>query len=206
MLHPMKRAILAAVATLAWTGVAGGQVKTGDPAKRGLSQSDFPRAKQLAPGVYSYEALRGGDPGGFMTTVSLIVITTDGVLVADGQGNVEATRAMVDWIAKTTTQPIKYVIVGSDHGDHTVGNAAFPENATFISHPTSKKVLETAKSARIPTETVDDRRTITLVHESGFQTTVELPDFVSQGEEVGDVARIVIAAWERQEALKGVGG
>jgi hypothetical protein len=51
-----------------------------------------------------------------------------------------------------------------------------------------------------------DRRTITLVHESGFQTTVELPDFVSQGEEVGDVARIVIAAWERQEALKGVGG
>jgi len=35
---------------------------------------------------------------------------------------------------------------------------------------------------------------------------VELPDFVSQGEEVGDVARIVIAAWERQEALKGVGG
>ena len=38
------------------------------------------------------------------------------------------------------------------------------------------------------------------------ETTVELPDFVSQGEEVGDVARIVIAAWERQEAMKGVGG
>ena len=51
-----------------------------------------------------------------------------------------------------------------------------------------------------------DRRTVTLVHESGFETTVELPDFVSQGEEVGDVARIVIAAWERQEAMKGVGG
>jgi glyoxylase-like metal-dependent hydrolase (beta-lactamase superfamily II) len=53
-------------------------------------------------------------------------------------------------------------VVGSDHGDHTGGNAAFPESAIFIAHPTSKKVLETAKSARIPTETVSDRRIITL--------------------------------------------
>ena len=37
-------------------------VQTGDPIKRGLSASDFPRAKQLVPGVYSYEALRAGDP------------------------------------------------------------------------------------------------------------------------------------------------
>ena len=28
-----------------------------------------------------------------------------------------------------------------------------------------------------------DRRTVTLVHEGGFETTVELPDFVSQGDE-----------------------
>src|SRR5215475_3873424 len=51
-------------------------IQTGDPAKRGLKESDFPRTKQLAPAVYSYEALRGGDPGGFMTTNSLIVVTT----------------------------------------------------------------------------------------------------------------------------------
>src|SRR5438094_10466947 len=92
---------------------------TGDVAKRGLSAADFPRAKQLAPGIYSYEALRAGDPGGQMTTVSLIVITNDGVLVADGQGNVAQTREMVDWIKKTTSQPIKYVVICSDHGDHT---------------------------------------------------------------------------------------
>jgi len=139
-----------------------GQVQTGDVAKRGLTPADFPRAKLLAPGIYSYEALRGGDPGGQMTTVSLIVITSDGVLVADGQGNVTQTKEMVDWIAKTTTQPIKYVVVGSDHGDHTGGNAAFPATATFISHPTSKKVLEAANSARIPSETVADRRSITV--------------------------------------------
>jgi glyoxylase-like metal-dependent hydrolase (beta-lactamase superfamily II) len=155
---------LAASLVLAGLGSvpARAQIQTGDVAKRGLAATDFPRAKQLAPGIYSYEALRGGDPGGQMTTVSLIVITSDGVLVADGQGNVQQTKEMVDWIAKTTTQPIKYVVVGSDHGDHTGGNAAFPEAATFISHPTSKKVLEAANSARIPSETVADRKTITL--------------------------------------------
>jgi hypothetical protein len=32
------------------------------------------------------------------------------------------------------------------------------------------------------------------------------PDFVNQGAEIGDLARVVAAAWERQEALKGSGG
>jgi glyoxylase-like metal-dependent hydrolase (beta-lactamase superfamily II) len=138
------------------------QVKTGDRAKRGLAQTDFPRAKQLAPGVFSYEALRNGDPGGQMTTVSLIVITNDGVLVADGQGNVDQTKEMVTWIQKQTTQPIKYVVICSDHGDHTGGNAAFPAGATFIAHPTSKKVLDDAGRPPFATETVAHRRVITL--------------------------------------------
>jgi glyoxylase-like metal-dependent hydrolase (beta-lactamase superfamily II) len=150
------------LAALASSRAVPAQIQTGDVAKRGLAAADFPRAKPLAPGVYSYEALRAGDPGGQMTTVSLIVITSDGVLVADGQGNVAQTKEMVDWIAKTTTQPIKFVVVGSDHGDHTGGNAAFPQGATFIAHPTSKKVLEASNSARIPSETVSDRRAITL--------------------------------------------
>lgn len=138
------------------------QVKTGDRAKRGLAATDFPRAKQLAPGVYSYEALRNGDPGGQMTTVSLIVVTNDGVLVADGQGNVEQTREMVAWIAKTTNQPIKYVVICSDHGDHTGGNSAFPTGATFIAHPNSKKVLDAANRPPLPTETVAHRRAIRM--------------------------------------------
>jgi len=137
-------------------------VQTGDVTKRGLKPTDFPRARQLVPGVYAYEALRAGDPGGQMTTVSLIVISNDGVLVADGQGNVAQTQEMVDWIKKTTTQPIKYVVVCSDHGDHTGGNAAFPQGATFIAHPTSKKVLDDAGRPPFATETVPHRRVIHL--------------------------------------------
>ena len=97
-----------------------------------------------------------------MTTVSLIVISNDGVLVADGQGNVAQTQEMVDWIKKSTSQPIIYVVVCSDHGDHTGGNAAFPQGATFIAHPTSKKVLDDAGKPPFVTETVPHRRVIHL--------------------------------------------
>jgi glyoxylase-like metal-dependent hydrolase (beta-lactamase superfamily II) len=136
------------------------QAATGDPAKRGLTTKDFPRAKQLTPGVYSYEALRAGDPGTFMTTVSLIVITNDGVLVVDGQGNVDQTRAMVDWIKKTTTQPIRYVVIGSDHGDHTGGNAAFPEGVKYFVHPASARILAEAGHLPANSDTVPHKRVL----------------------------------------------
>jgi glyoxylase-like metal-dependent hydrolase (beta-lactamase superfamily II) len=156
------KVIQAGLLALVAISTATAQIKTGDRAKRGLAITDFPRAKQLAPGIYSYEALRNGDPGGQMTTVSLIVITNDGVLVADGQGNVDQTKEMVTWIQTTTSQPIKYVVICSDHGDHTGGNAAFPAGATFIAHPNSKKVLDAAGRPPLPTETVAHRRVITL--------------------------------------------
>jgi hypothetical protein len=66
------------------TPLAAQVMQTGDAAKRGLKPSDFPRARQLAAGVFSYEALRAGDPGVQMTTVSLIVIGNEKVL--DGAG------------------------------------------------------------------------------------------------------------------------
>jgi glyoxylase-like metal-dependent hydrolase (beta-lactamase superfamily II) len=141
---------------------AGAQVqKTGDVAKRGLAEKDFPRAKQLAPGVYSYEALRAGDPGGKMTTVSLIVVTNDGVVVADGQGNATQTKEMVDWIAKTTNQPIKYVVICSDHGDHSGGNGAFPVGVTYFATPASVLALSTGNNRPpAPLDTVPHKRVL----------------------------------------------
>lgn len=171
----MKRqAYLLAVFLLWLTPLANAQptAKTADPLKRGLKETDFPRTKKLADNVYSYEALRAGDPGSFMTTNSLIVVTTDGVLVADGQGNVKQSQELVDAVKKLTSQPIKYVVICSDHGDHTGGNTAFPSTATFIAHPTSKKTLEDQSKAPnrpanaapvvIPSETVADRKTLKM--------------------------------------------
>lgn len=138
-------------------------VQTGDPAKRGLTQADFPRLKRIEPNIYTYEALRTIEPEGFKTTVDLIVVTGHGVLVADGQGNEQAGRDLVAAIAGLTPQPIKYVVICSEHGDHTGGNAAFKAafpGVIFISSPASQKAL--AKSANPPTETVADKREIKL--------------------------------------------
>lgn len=138
-------------------------IQTGDLATRGLSEKDYPQVKQLAPGVYSYEAAGPADPPGLMTTNSLIVVTGAGVTVADGQGNVPAAERMIAEIVKLTREPIRYVVVCSDHGDHTAGNAAFKAafpDVVFISSPVSQKALE--KSAVVPSETVSDRRAIKL--------------------------------------------
>jgi hypothetical protein len=48
---------------------------------------------------------------------------------------------------------------------------------------------------------------ITLVRdEDGEETTFTLPSFVEQGDELGEIALLVIRARERWRELKGVGG
>lgn len=145
--------------------------RTADPTARGLAESEFPRVQQIADGVYTYEQLRSAGDERF-TTVSLFVVTGAGVLVADGQGSVEETQRLMDTIAGITDRPITHVVVCSDHGDHTGGNAAFPETAVFYAHPTSIAVLESsaanpnrredAPRVVVPTEAVSDHTRIDL--------------------------------------------
>jgi glyoxylase-like metal-dependent hydrolase (beta-lactamase superfamily II) len=131
-------------------------IRTGDPYKRGYTDADFPRVQRLADGVYSYEQLRSAGAEKF-TTVSLFVVTSAGVLVADGQGSVAETQRLVAAIGKITPHPITHVVIGSDHGDHTAGNSAFPAGVKYFVHPTSQAIL------KIPgAELVSDRTTIRL--------------------------------------------
>ena len=140
------------------------QVRTADPIKRGLKESDFPRTVKVSANVYTYEDFHAGEEK--FTTTNMFVVTTDGVLVADGQGSTSATKGLVDAIARVTSQPIKIIVVASDHGDHTAGNASFPSTVTYLVHPTSKRTLEQASAGwKLPaerTELVADRKAFTL--------------------------------------------
>ena len=107
---------------------ADAQTRTADPIKRGLQLTDFPRFVKLADNIYGYEEIR--QPG--FTTVSLVVIGRDGVLIADGQGSVAATQTMLDRIKTLSPLPVRWYVVGSDHGDHTAGNAALPKDVVTI--------------------------------------------------------------------------
>ena len=174
----MKRfsVLITVLATiLAGFALAQSKLQTGDANKRGLTDKDFPQLIKLADNVYAFSMLRGVTPGTNnerFTTNSLIVVTTDGVLVADGQGSPPETAQLVEHIKKLTSQPIKYYVMGSEHGDHTGGNVSFPATTTFISHPAAKANLErqanapnrapTAPKIIVPTETVSDKRVLAM--------------------------------------------
>jgi glyoxylase-like metal-dependent hydrolase (beta-lactamase superfamily II) len=138
-----------ALALLATAAVASAQPRTADPAKRGLKPGDLPRMVKLSETIYGYEGIHNAG----MPTVSLIVIGNDGVLVADGQGSPDNTQKMLDAIRQVTSKPLKWYVVGSDHGDHTAGNSVLPKDITYIVSPRSKAQLErdasTAKPPRV---------------------------------------------------------
>src|ERR1043165_7015098 len=97
-----SRVALAILATAALPAGVWAQVnpnlQTAAPSRRGYPEGTFPRLQKIADGVYTYQALRNAARGEQMTTNSFIVITSEGVLVADGQGNLAETQKMVDKI------------------------------------------------------------------------------------------------------------
>lgn len=138
-------------------------IRTADINVRGLKRSDFPRVHKLADNVYVYSGLQTRtDIEMEFTTNNLIVVTGDGVLVADAQIDEADTKQLIAAIAKITPQPIKYVVIGSDHNDHVGGNTAFPAGTTFIAHPTSKAVLQQRGGVPVPTELVPDRKVLNV--------------------------------------------
>jgi cyclase len=161
--HPIGLAVLSAFLSSAAAAPQPSVVRTADPLKRGLKTSDFPRTIKIADTIYTYEDFHAG-PEPF-TTTNLFVVTDEGVLVADGQGSTAETKALVDAIRRVTTQPIKYVVICSDHGDHTAGNASFPADVTYIIHPTSKAILDRSPNAwKSPASAalVSETRSLTL--------------------------------------------
>jgi glyoxylase-like metal-dependent hydrolase (beta-lactamase superfamily II) len=160
-------AALASALMMSTVAIAAGKFpKSADIKVRNLTEKDFPRWQQIVPNVYAYEDTHAPDPsGGVINTVSLIVVTTDGVVLVDGQGDSMDGTRLVNSIKKLTPQPLKYVVVGSDHIDHVGGNpelkAAWP-NAIWISSPASQKTMERNKNAVLPTELVSDKRVLTV--------------------------------------------
>src|SRR4051812_20820225 len=96
---------------------------------------DLPRMTRLAEGVFAYEHVDPTKRG--VTVNNLIVVSDEGVLIGDGQGTVDNTKALVAEVATLTPAPIKYVVIGSVHGDHRGGDAGFPPSVTFIKEQTN---------------------------------------------------------------------
>ncbi len=166
----MKNLCFTAAAALVCAGLASFSASAADPAMSGaladhnLQVGDFPRVHQLAPNVYAYEDTLITPQLAF-TTNSMIVVTSEGVVLIDGQDNETRGKALVDTIKKLSPLPLKYVVMASDHRDHVGGlptvKAAFPD-AVFISSPASLKTMQAQNRPILATELVDDKRVLTL--------------------------------------------
>lgn len=166
----------------------------GIPGLAGAAPAALPRMTRLADGLYMYEHVDPTKAG--VTANNLVVVGTEAVLVADGQGTPPNTADLVRAIAALTPLPIRYVVIGSEHGDHRGGDSAFPATATFLAYPSSQAALRaqatsTARRADappvvVPTETVDHARTIDLG--GGRSVTVR---FLGRAHTGGDLVVLV---------------
>jgi cyclase len=81
--------------------------------------------RQVADGVYAFV-------GKLNDANALVVVTTQGVVVVDTGNNPPETRLLQSFIKSVTNQPVRYVVISQNHGDHAGGIPAFLPSAHVI--------------------------------------------------------------------------
>ncbi len=83
--------------------------------------------RKVADDVYAFVGKRND-------ANALVVVTTQGVVVVDTGNNPPETRQLQTFIKSVTSQPVRYVIISQNHGDHTGGTPLFAPPANVIVH------------------------------------------------------------------------
>ena len=83
--------------------------------------------KKVADDVYAFI-------GKLNDANALVVVTSQGVVVVDTGNNPPETRILQQFIRSVTQEPVRYVIITQNHGDHTGGTPLFAPPATVIVH------------------------------------------------------------------------
>ena len=86
---------------------------------------DRAQFQKLAENVYAFV-------GKMNDANAMAIVTTQGVVVVDTGNNPPETRIFQKFIESVTAQPIRYVVITQNHGDHTGGTPLFSPPATVI--------------------------------------------------------------------------
>jgi cyclase len=114
----MKRSFLLAV-VFAFSLVFGGYADAITP--------DKPEFRKLADDVYVYI-------GKVNDANALVVVTSQGVVLIDTGNSQPETRNILKNIQAVTKQPIRYIVITQNHGDHIGGTPLFSPPAAVIMH------------------------------------------------------------------------
>ena len=82
------------------------------PAAAQAMTGDTAELQKLADGVYAFVGKRND-------ANAMVIVTTQGVVLVDTGNNPPETRILLKDVQSVTTQPVRYVIITQNHGDHT---------------------------------------------------------------------------------------
>lgn len=88
--------------------------------------------EEVADGVYAFVGRRND-------ANALVIVTDAGVVLVDTGNNPPETRRLNEFIRSVTDQPVRYVVISQNHGDHTGGTPFFSPPAQVVAH---EKVAE----------------------------------------------------------------
>ncbi len=111
--------------------------------------------KQVAPGIYGAIAR----PTAMLDCNAAVIVNRDHVLVVDTHSKPSAAKALIRQIRDEVTElPVRYVVDSHLHGDHAMGNEAYPQvfgaNVELISSVKTREWLEKLGVPRMQ-ETLD---------------------------------------------------
>jgi len=101
-----------------------------------------PTKVEVAAGIYLFRTASYGDVG--LDGNSVVVLSSDGVLVFDANGTPAAAAAVLAEIRKMTDQPVRFIVNSHWHWDHWYGTevyrAAFPA-VQIIAHEATREMM-----------------------------------------------------------------
>ncbi len=126
----LKLGILALAAAIAWS------------ANAGAITGDVPEFKKLADGVFAYIGKQND-------ANAMVIVTSEGVVLVDTGNNNSDSRALLKNIQAVTKEPVRYVVITQNHGDHIGGTPLFSPPAHVILQERVAKSWAAMKSYQI---------------------------------------------------------
>jgi cyclase len=117
-------ALTAAASGLPWGAVVRAVTAEGQAPAAGGAPARLFDLKRVAPGIYGAIA----KPTAMLNCNAAVIVNRDHVLVVDTHSKPSAAKALIRQIRDEVTDlPVRYVVDSHLHGDHAMGNEAYPE-------------------------------------------------------------------------------
>jgi cyclase len=157
--RPTRRQVLGRLTTAGLISAAGGSplgslvravADDNQPPPRGQAQTTLFDFKKVADGIYGAIA----KPTAMLNCNAAVIVNRDHVLVVDTHSKPSAAKALIRQIrAEITELPVRYVVDSHLHGDHAMGNEAYPAvfggNVEVISSVKTREWMEKLGLSRL---------------------------------------------------------